>query len=243
MSKQAGDPLSEVAALVHACVAKEAWQVSGTAGQAPKARAARRRRLALAGGIAAVVALAFFSGLRGEGREKNPADPDAVRVKDVDGRVQTPLFQPDKKATVLFFLLPDCPISNAYAPEIKRICADYAPKKIAAFVVHADPDVTAEQAKKHARDYGFGCPVVLDPAHVLVKKTGVTMAPEVAVVGPDRKVLYRGRIDDWYADYGKRRAEPTQRDLRNALDAVLQEKAVARPTTKVIGCYLPDPKQ
>ncbi len=144
---------------------------------------------------------------------------------------------------MLFFLLPDCPISNAYAPEIKRICADYEPKKIAAFVVHADPDVTAEQAKKHAKEYGFSCPVLLDPAHVLVKKTGVTMAPEVAVLAPDGKVLYRGRIDDLYVDYGKRRAEPTQRDLRNALDAILQGKAVPTPTTKVIGCHLPEPKK
>jgi hypothetical protein len=68
------------------------------------------------------------------------------------------------------------------------------------------------------------------------------MAPEVAVVGQDGKVLYRGRIDDMNIDYGKRRAEPTQRDLRNALDAILQGKAVPTPTTKVIGCDLPEPK-
>ena len=119
----------------------------------------------------------------------------------------------DQKAVVLFFLLPDCPISNAYAPEIKRICADYEPKKITLFVVHADPDVDAERAKKHAKDYGLSCPLLLDPTHLLVKKTGVAMAPEVAVLSPDAKVLYRGRIDDVHVDYGKRRAEPSQRDL------------------------------
>src|SRR5262249_31807846 len=116
-------------------------------------------------------------------------------------------------------------------------------KKVAAFIVHADPDVGAEQAKKHAGAYEFTCPVLLDPAHVLVKKTGVTIAPEVAVVGPDHKILYRGRIDDWYVTYGKRRAEPTQRDLRNALDAIVQGKTVATPTTTAIGCYLPEAKK
>jgi hypothetical protein len=85
--------------------------------------------------------------------------------------------------------------------------------------------------------------VLLDPAHVLVKKTGVTIAPEVAVLAPDGKILYRGRIDDWYIDYGKRRAAPTQRDLRNALDAIVQGKAVPRPTTRAIGCDLPEAKQ
>jgi Redoxin len=168
---------------------------------------------------------------------------DSPVLKDVDGRPHTPLAMADKKATVFFFILPDCPISNSYAPEIKRICADYEAKKIAAFIVHADPDVTAEQAKKHAKEFGFKCPVLLDPTHLLVKKSGVTIAPEAAVLGADAKVLYRGRIDDWYVDYGKRRGEPTQRDLRNALDAVVQGKAIATPTTKAIGCFLPEAKK
>jgi len=184
--------------------------------------------------------LARWFGVRKEGRSAKNAAP--IPFKDGDGRTHTPLSPVDKKATVFLFLLPDCPISNAYAPEIKRIAADYEAKKIAVFVVHADPDVTAEQARKHAKAFGLTCPVLLDPTHVLVKASGATMAPEAAVIGPDRSVLYRGRIDDWYADYGKRRGEPTQRDLRNALDAILQGKTVATPLTKVIGCYLPEPK-
>jgi AhpC/TSA family len=172
-----------------------------------------------------------------------PPKARSPEVRDLDGRAHTPLSQPRQKATVLFFLLPDCPISNAYAPEIGRICADYEPKQVSAFVVHADPAVKAEDARKHAREYDLRCPVLLDPTHVLVRHAGATMAPEAAVVGPDGKVLYRGRIDDWYADYGKRRDRPTQRDLRDALDAVLRGDKVATPTTQAIGCFLPDPKK
>src|SRR5262249_49471042 len=144
------------------------------------------------------------------GIRKDAAEPKAATpaLKDISGKVQTPLEQADRKASVLFFLLPDCPIANSYAPEIKRICADYESKKIAAFIVHADPEVTPEQARKHTAEYGFKCPVLLDPTHVLVQATGVTIAPEVAVVGPDRKVLYRGRSDDCHVGYGKDRAAP-----------------------------------
>src|ERR1041384_1381707 len=76
--------------------------------------------------------------------------PAPVSFRDVEGRAHTPLAQPNSKATVLFFLLPDCPIANAYAPEIKRICTAYQPRKVATFVVHADPDVSAAAARKHA---------------------------------------------------------------------------------------------
>ena len=185
------------------------------------------------------VAIALIIGV---GSGISPEDR-SVLFRDIDGRTHTPLSQPDKKATVLFFVLPDCPISNAYAPEIKRICKDYEPKKVATFLVHADPDVSAEQAKMHAKEYGLACPVLRDPTHVLVKRTGVSIAPEVAVLGPDGKLLYRGRIDDLYIEVGKRRAEPTQRDLRNALDAIVQGKAVPTPVTKAIGCFLPEPKK
>lgn len=167
------------------------------------------------------------------------SDGRTIQIKDVDGNVFTPLAPAQKRASLLLFLLPDCPVCNAYAPAIQRICKDYEPKGIDTFVVHADQDVTAAEAKKHAADYHLPCKILLDPAQSLVKWTGATMAPEAAVVGPDGKVLYLGRIDDLFADYGKRRLEPKQLDLRNALDAVLAGKTVPGPTAKPIGCHLP----
>jgi hypothetical protein len=221
-------------------------QVSNREGEVAKAMSpVSLRALEL---LAVVLALldgwAFGPALAGT-REptETPSAERPIMLRDVDGRTHTPLSQPGSKATVCFFLLPDCPISNAYAPEIKRIYSAYAPKQVAAFLVHADPDTTAEQAKKHAQEHGLNCPVLLDPSHLLVKRTGVTVAPEVAVLSPVGKVLYRGRIDDWYVDYGKRRGEPTQRDLRNALDAILQGKAVPVAETKALGCYLPEGKK
>jgi membrane dipeptidase len=165
-----------------------------------------------------------------------------VSFTDIDGRMHTPLSQPDKKGTIFFFVLPDCPVSNAYAPEIKRICDDYS-KKFATFVVHVDPDVTSKDAKKHAKAYGLTGPILLDPTHILVRQTEATIAPEAAVLGPNGTLLYRGRIDDLYSDVGTRRPEPTQRDLRVALDAIAVGKNVPTPRTKAVGCFLPEPRK
>jgi hypothetical protein len=196
--------------------------------------------LAPAVAVAALVLLAVLGPAPAPAKDDPPPTPHFL---DLDGRDHPPLALTGQKATVFFFVLTDCPVSNAFAPEIKRICADYQPKKVATFIVHADPAVTVELAKKHAKDFGFSCPVLLDPTQVLVRATGVTMAPEGALLVPDGKVVYHGRIDDLYVDYGKRRAEPTRRDLRLALDAVLQGKDVPVATTKVIGCYLPEPRK
>ena len=163
-----------------------------------------------------------------------------VKLTDLAGKAHTPLSQPEYKATVLFFLLPDCPISNAYAPEIKRIAVEYAKKEVATFIVYVDPDLSADDARKHAIEFGYEYPVLRDTRLELVKQTGVTIAPETVVFGPNGELRYRGRIDDLYADYGKRRAQPLQRDLRDALDAVLAERPVTRERTTAIGYHITD---
>ena len=54
------------------------------------------------------------------------------------------------------------------------------------------------------------------------------------------EMIYRGRIDDRYTDFGKYRPAPTTHDLSDALEATLIEKPVARKFTKAIGCYIGD---
>jgi hypothetical protein len=107
-------------------------------------------------------------------------------------------------------------------------------------VVYVDPDLTAKEARKHARAFGYSCPVLLGPRHQLVAATGVTITPEVAVVMADGKIAYRGRIDDRYARIGVARQAPAQRDLRVALAAVLAGRPVPVARTKAVGCTIPE---
>jgi hypothetical protein len=81
--------------------------------------------------------------------------------------------------------------------------------------------------------------MVLDPQHQWVGEAGATRTPEVAVFSPRRELLYRGRIDDRYVDFGQRRTEPTTHDLRDALEAILAGKPVAQSRTEPIGCDIP----
>ena len=162
-----------------------------------------------------------------------------IIVPDVNGAKVSPLEGKDRKATVLLFITNDCPISNSYAPEFNRICEAYKAKKIAFYLVYADLSLSAADAKQHSKEYGYTCPALLDREHLLVKATGATLTPEAAVLGPDGKLLYRGRIDDRYVDFGKARTQPTVRDLRDALDAIVQGKPVSHPFTKALGCTIP----
>jgi thiol-disulfide isomerase/thioredoxin len=148
---------------------------------------------------------------------------------------------PKGHEAVLFFVTNDCPVSNAFAPEIARICAEYGPKGADCELVYVDPTLTDAAAMAHAKDYGHGpYPKLVDRKHELVKETGVTITPEVAVVNAAGKVVYRGRIDNSFAALGQPRRTATEHDLRDALDATLAGKPAPRAETKALGCYIPD---
>ena len=145
----------------------------------------------------------------------------SLTIKDIRGRAQSP-FKPDgQAASVLFFILQDCPISNRYAPEIARIVREYQPKNIRFYLVYVDPAVEITQIEAHLREYNLpDIPVIHDAKRSLVAATGASVTPETAVVGKGGEILYRGRIDNLYEALGKPRRNVTEHDLRNALDAI-----------------------
>ena len=164
-----------------------------------------------------------------------------LSIPDVRGRMQRPFDPQGKTASVVFFITNDCPISNRYAPEIKRICSDFA-SNARCYLDYVDPDLTAEQILKHTAEFGHGdYPAIRDARQLLVKAAGATVTPEVAVILPGGKIGYRGRIDNTYVTWGQARREATEKDLRTALDAAVAGRPAATPRTKAIGCYIPPP--
>jgi hypothetical protein len=164
----------------------------------------------------------------------------SIRVRNLSGEEVRPFVSEGAKANVFFFIMHECPVANGYAPEISRIATEYAGRGIRSHIVYFEDDLEPAAARTHAREYGYKSGVVLDPEHLLVKAAGATVSPEAAVFSPSGELLYRGRIDDRVADFGKRRVEPTRRDLRLALDAILAGRPVPTRLTRAVGCYIPE---
>ena len=167
-----------------------------------------------------------------------PPAARAVQVRDVHGLALRPLDAPGRAATVLIFIARDCPISNSYAPEIKRLRADYAHSPIAFYVVYVDGG-PAKDVLAHATAHDYDAFALRDTAHTLVRLTGATVTPEAVALGPDARVLYEGRIDDRFLDFGRERDLASVRDLRRALDAIRDGRPVPVTRTKAVGCDIP----
>lgn len=168
-----------------------------------------------------------------------PADPV---WKDTTGKEHRRADWKDAKAVIVFFLNTECPVANFYAPEMEQFAKAARERGVLVLGAYPDPEVDAAAGLAHGREYKLTFPCLLDPEQKLARSLGVRVTPEVAILSNKGELLYLGRIDDRFAPDGKRRAEPTTRDLRDALDAVLAGKPVATPRTVAFGCPLPRPK-
>jgi hypothetical protein len=150
-------------------------------------------------------------------------------------------LEPSGPASVIFFITNDCPIANSYAPEIQRICSEYGSKGVSCTLAYSDLSLNEAAIHKHHDEFGYpaSIPAVKDAGHKLANATGATITPEAVIVVKGGKVLYRGRIDNFYAALGKPRRQATEHDLRQALDEVLAGKTVTHPQTQAVGCYIP----
>jgi hypothetical protein len=163
----------------------------------------------------------------------------SVSVRDIDGVPREPLKVEKGRVEALFFVTNDCPVSNYYSHEIRRICDDYAKRGVGCALVYTDPALTDEQARQHANEYGHGAyPKIVDRNHDLVKAAGAAINPTAVVIKPDGTIAYRGRIDNSYAAIGIQRRVVTEHDVRDALDAVIAGRPVAKAEAPPVGCYI-----
>ena len=163
---------------------------------------------------------------------------------DLNGRAIDPLDSGGKRATVLIFTMTECPIANRLLPAIERLRAVYEPQRVRFWLVFVDPAEPVATIQNHLTTYEQHAKAIRDPRHELVRMTGATRTPEAAVFvheGARHRMVYRGRIDNRYADVGRARPKATSHDLENALDAALAGDASGPPRiTQPVGCIIAD---
>jgi len=148
-------------------------------------------------------------------------------------------FGPSEHTRALVFIASDCPISNGYAPEIQRICRDFARQGVRCTLVYEDHGITPAAVQAHLAEYRYqDIATIVDDSRSLARRAGATVTPEAVVLDTRGEIRYRGRIDNFYAALGKPRQRATTHDLRDAVGAVVTGRKVERPRTEALGCYI-----
>ncbi len=96
---------------------------------------------------------------------------------------------------VFLFARTDCPATNQYAPEFRRIAQEFQGKHVAFYLVYPDPNENKRAIENHMAEFGLPGIPLRDPDKALQKRAHATVTPEVAVFDAAGNLKYHGSTD------------------------------------------------
>ena len=147
--------------------------------------------------------------------------------------------KPQEKALkVILFIDTECPISQSYMPEIKKLAEEYHAKNVRFESVFPVYTVTDKEIKSFLKKYSIPFPGSPDKDHKIANKYHAKVMPEVVLLNANGQIAYQGAIDNWYAALGKNRPKPTEFYLHDAIEATLNGNPVMTRRTEAVGCLI-----
>ena len=110
---------------------------------------------------------------------------------------------------------------------------DYKAKGINVIGINSNVAEGAADVKSHAAANNLTFPILKDPGNKIADRLGATVTPEAFFLDASNKLMYHGRIDN-----AKDVAQVNTNDLRDALDATLAGKPIAKTTATAFGCTI-----
>lgn len=143
----------------------------------------------------------------------------------------------DKKAVVVLFLGTECPLVRLYASRLNEIAEQFSSKEVQLIGINSNLQDSMAELSAFARDTEIEFPLLKDPSNRVADLFKAQRTPEAFVFDGDRKLVYRGRIDDQYT-YGRQRPNVIQEYIVDALNSSLKGKDVEIAETEPVGCII-----
>jgi peroxiredoxin len=162
----------------------------------------------------------------------------AFSLPDPDGHLHS--LADSAPAYLVMFICNHCPFVKHMREELARIGRDYGAQGVAIYAINSNdiekyPDDGPEHMKREAESWGYTFPYLLDENQEVAKAYLAACTPDFYVFDADRRLAYRGQLDDSRPSNNK----PVDgRDLRAALDAILAGNPVSEQQKPSIGCSI-----
>ena len=145
-----------------------------------------------------------------------------------------------KAALLVMFLCRHCPYVQHVEHEIARIGHDYTDTGLGIIGISSNdpksyPDDAPERLKEMAQRLNFRFALCFDETQEVAKAYKAACTPDFYVFDAERRLVYRGQLDD---SRPSNRLPVTGRDLRAAIDAVLAGRPLDSNQKPSIGCSI-----
>lgn len=172
------------------------------------------------------------------GLEIGAPAPVSGQMRGVDGRSYTLDAFGDSEVLVVVFIGNGCPTVRAYEDRLKDLHEKYAGKGVHVVAVnsnnpHLSPFDTYPEMVSRADEAGLPFPYLKDEDGAMARAFGAISTPHAFVFDGQRRLRYRGRIDD-----ARNPESVKHRDLEEAVGALLDGRTPAVEVTDAFGCSI-----
>ena len=166
--------------------------------------------------------------------------PDFLLPDVVSGKTISLATFKEKKLLLVMFICRHCPYVQHVKHELARLGKDYSRKDVGIVAVSSNdarnyPEDAPAKLHEMARELGFVFPLGHDETQEVAKAYNATCTPDFFLFDQNRRLIYRGQLDDSRPGNGK---PLTGRDLRDALEASLSGRPVAKEQKPSVGCNI-----
>jgi peroxiredoxin len=164
--------------------------------------------------------------------------PD-FRLPAVDGKTYARDDFAAAPVLVVMFICNHCPYVKAVEDRLIALHREYGPKGVAFVGICSNdavsyPDDAFDKLADRWRSKGYGFPYLHDESQEVARAFGAVCTPDIFVYDGQRRLAYRGRIDDSWKDPTR----VTRRELAQALDTLLAGRAPPLDARPTLGCSI-----
>lgn len=161
-------------------------------------------------------------------------------LPDTQGGMVSPGDFVDNHAIVVIFMCNHCPYVKHIQTDLAKLAEEYQNRGVAVIGINANdveryPDDSPERMREESARAGYTFPYLYDATQEVARAYRAACTPDFFVFDRERKLAYRGQMDDSRPSSGK---PVTGRDLRAALDAVLEGQPVPADQKPSVGCNI-----
>ena len=166
--------------------------------------------------------------------------PEFSVADAVSGKTCCPGDFAHADALLVMFICNHCPFVKHVQDELGDVAREYQPRGVAVIAINSNdlekyPQDGPDHMKALAERQGWEFPFLLDETQEVAKAFKAACTPDFYVFDADRRLVYRGQLDDSRPGND---VPVSGGDLRAALDAVLAGDPVATDQTPSIGCNI-----
>lgn len=146
----------------------------------------------------------------------------------------------DKKALLVMFICRHCPFVKHIQQELANLGKDYLNSNLGIVAISANdaqnyPNDAPESLKEMSTELGFKFPLCYDETQETAQAYTAACTPDFFLFDQERKLVYRGQLDDSRPSNNK---PVTGADLRAAIEAFLADQAVTSEQIPSVGCNI-----